>query len=608
MKKIVESLKKVKDFYKAHKKVAIPLTVMVIMLLISLDTMSFNNNKPKEVTYNEFKKLVKEHKVDTVYYEASTEEMRFTLYNKHTKGKTKKEIEDEKYTYPKEDWRLTQYPAGETFREDMLKAGVNLEVRTFEPVTVKILSTLLTLFFPILFLVLLWNIFSLQFVRGGKSYELTTNIDTRFSDVIGHDEVIKDLKFLVKLMREPEKYDDEDVNIPRGVLFSGEPGTGKTLLARAIAGESNVPFYYVNASNFIELYVGTGAKRVRALFKQARKTQPCIIFIDEIDAIGCQRGKVHGTSEDTQTLNALLQEMDGFDKDLKILIIGATNNAERLDKALVRSGRFDRQIIISPPANADERIELLKYFLRNKKLDESVDLEVLSKQMIGYTGADINSVVNEAELIRLANEQEFITMDALEEAFDKKIMKGNRKKDARRDRDLNIVAYHEAGHAVVSYLLDMEIARATIIQTTSGIGGAVIHQESDNLLKTKEDYENRVKVCYGGRASEEIKFNQITTGASSDITQATRVLDEYINKLGFDKEFGLIDMSVLNEDKVTVEDKSVETIKGYSVKLYKETSELLKNNYNLVELIAKELLDKETISGVAIKELLDSNK
>lgn len=608
MKKIVESLKKVKDFYKAHKKVAIPLTVMVIMLLISLDTMSFNNNKPKEVTYNEFKKLVKEHKVDTVYYEASTEEMRFTLYNKHTKGKTKKEIEDEKYTYPKEDWRLTQYPAGETFREDMLKAGVNLEVRTFEPVTVKILSTLLTLFFPILFLVLLWNIFSLQFIRGGKSYELTTNIDTRFSDVIGHDEVIKDLKFLVKLMREPEKYSDEDVNIPRGVLFSGEPGTGKTLLARAIAGESNVPFYYVNASNFIEIYAGTGAKRVRALFKQARKTQPCIIFIDEIDAIGCQRGKVHGTSEDTQTLNALLQEMDGFDKDLKILIIGATNNAERLDKALVRSGRFDRQIIISPPANADERIELLKYFLRNKKLDESVDLEVLSKQMIGYTGADINSVVNEAELIRLSNEQEFITMDALEEAFDKKIMKGNRKKDARRDRDLNIVAYHEAGHAVVSYLLDMEIARATIIQTTSGIGGAVIHQESDNLLKTKEDYENRVKVCYGGRASEEIKFNQITTGASSDITQATRVLDEYINRLGFDKEFGLIDMSVLNEDKVTVEDKSIETIKGYSVKLYKDTVELLKNNYNLVELIAKELLDKETISGVAIKELLDSNK
>lgn len=608
MKKIVESLKKVKDFYKAHKKVAIPLTVMVIMLLISLDTMSFNNNKPKEVTYNEFKKLVKEHKVDTVYYEASTEEMRFTLYNKHTKGKTKKEIEDEKYTYPKEDWRLTQYPAGETFREDMLKAGVNLEVRTFEPVTVKILSTLLTLFFPILFLVLLWNIFSLQFIRGGKSYELTTDIDTRFSDVIGHDEVIKDLKFLVKLMREPEKYSDEDVNIPRGVLFSGEPGTGKTLLARAIAGESNVPFYYVNASNFIEIYAGTGAKRVRALFKQARKTQPCIIFIDEIDAIGCQRGKVHGTSEDTQTLNALLQEMDGFDKDLKILIIGATNNAERLDKALVRSGRFDRQIIISPPANADERIELLKYFLRNKKLDESVDLEVLSKQMIGYTGADINSVVNEAELIRLSNEQEFITMDALEEAFDKKIMKGNRKKDARRDRDLNIVAYHEAGHAVVSYLLDMEIARATIIQTTSGIGGAVIHQESDNLLKTKEDYENRVKVCYGGRASEEIKFNQITTGASSDITQATRVLDEYINKLGFDKEFGLIDMSVLNEDKVTVEDKSIETIKGYSVKLYKDTVELLKNNYNLVELIAKELLDKETISGVAIKELLDSNK
>lgn len=608
MKKFNEFFKSFGAFYKEHKKFTIPLTIMIICLLIALDTTSFNENKPKEVTYNEFKTLVKEHKVDTVYYEGSTETMRFTLYNRYTKGKTKKQLEDEKYTYPKKDWRLTQYPAGENFREDLLKQGVNLEVRKFEPATVKVLSLAIGLFFPVLFLILLWNIFSIQFMKGGKTYELTTDIDTRFSDVIGHDEVIKDLQFLVKLMKEPEKYVDDDVNIPRGVLFSGEPGTGKTLLARAMAGESGVPFYYVNASNFIEIYAGTGAKRVRALFKQAKKTQPCVIFIDEIDAIGCQRGKVHGTSEDTQTLNALLQEMDGFDKDLKILIIGATNNAERLDKALVRSGRFDRQIIISAPANSAERIDLLKYFLKNKKLDESVDLDVLSKQMIGYTGADINSVVNEAELIRLSNEQDCITMSNLEEAFDKKIMKGNRKKDKRRNRDLEIVAYHEAGHAVVSYLLDMEIARATIIQTTSGIGGAVIHQESDNLLKTKEDYENRVKVCYGGRASEEIKFTQVTTGASNDITQATRILDEYVNRLGFDTDFGLIDMSVLNEDKVTLEDKSLDTIKEYSVKLYKDTVKLLRNNYTLVELIAKELLAKETISGAAIKELLDSNK
>ena len=608
MSKFIEKVKKFKEFYKSHKKVLVPLTIIILVCLVTVDNMYFEKSKPKEVTYNEFTKLVKEHKVDTVYYEGNSEDMRFTLYNEHTKGKTKKELKEENYTYPDSDWRMTQYPAGETFREDLLKEGVNLSVKKFEPISVKLLSACVGLALPLFIIILTWNIVSVQFNKG-NAFELTKNIDTRFKDVIGHDEVIKDLKFLVDLMKEPNKYDSDNVKIPRGILFSGEPGTGKTLLARAMAGESNVPFYYMNASNFIEIFAGTGAKRVRALFKQAKKTQPCIIFIDEIDAIGCKRGSMHGTTEDTQTLNALLQEMDGFDKGHKILIIGATNNADRLDKALVRSGRFDRQIIISPPSNVEERLDLLKYFLKKTApTDETVNLEVLAKQMIGYTGADIASVVNEAELIRLSNKQSSITMDNLEEAFDKKIMKGNRKKEDRHKEDLRIVAYHEAGHAITSYLLNMEIARATIIQTTSGVGGAVIHQESDNLLKTKEDYENRVRVCYGGRASEEIKFKQITTGASNDITQATRILDEYVNKLGFDKDFGLIDMSVLEDSHVTLEDNSLETIKGYSVKLYNETLSLLIKNYDLVEVIAKELLRKETLSGEAIKELLSDIK
>jgi cell division protease FtsH len=597
------------EFCSLHKDRIRTCLILLLVAWLCWDVYQFEQEKPEEVIYNDFVKMVDDGLVDTIYYEANTEKMRFTLYNEYTKGKTQEELEKEKYEYPKEDWGMTYYPATETFREDMLKKGVHLEVKTFEPIIVSLIGVAVSLFFPILMVVLLLNYFSLVSGKNTNAFELSEDVDTRFTDVIGHDEVIKDLNFIVDIMRKPNKYKEESgIKVPKGILFNGPPGTGKTLLARAIAGESSVPFYYVNASNFIELYVGTGAKRVRSLFKEARKNAPCIVFIDEIDAIGGHRGFM-SNSENHQTINALLQELDGFNQDENILVIGATNNAEMLDRALVRSGRFDRQIIIAPPKDAKERITMLEYFLKDKKLSDDVNLELLAKQMVGYTGADINSVVNEAGLIALSKadgDMPIITMAMLEEAFDKKILQGNRIKNKEKSEDLKIVAYHEAGHAVMSYLLEVPIARASIIGTTSGVGGMVVNQDDDSHFVTDKKLRDDIKIMYGGRISESIKFNTVTNGASSDIKKATQLLQTYVGQFGFDSELGLLNLDMLDSEMRSTDIK-LRKISELSKTLEKETRELLTKNYHLVEALAQELLDKETLGEGAIKEILDTS-
>jgi cell division protease FtsH len=297
--------------------------------------------------------------------------------------------------------------------------------------------------------------------------------------------------------------------------------------------------------------------------------------------------------------------MDGFDKGDRILVIGATNNASKLDKALVRSGRFDRQIIVSPPENAKARVDLLEFFLKGKKVSDNVDLDRLSRQMVGYTGADIESVVNEAGLISLAEGSGIISMEHLEEAFDKKILKGNRKKNQKESKDLEVVAYHEAGHAVASYLLGVDIARATIVGTTSGVGGMVVNSEEDTCFVTDESLKHRVMIMYGGRCSERIKFGNVTNGASNDISQATNVLKMYVGKYGFDKDTGLLDVEMLVKDNLTTSDNMLMKMAELSRELEEKTMNLLETNYAFVELIAQQLLEKETLGGEAIKELLD---
>ena len=590
------------------KSYIIAVVILLFIVWVGIDSYYSEKNEPEHVNYTQFVKDLKAGKIDTVYYNTQREYMRYTLLNKDTRKMSYKERKE--YKYDSKYWRMTEYPSYDNFRRDVLLADTYVVLRTFDPVSTTVLTLVGTLAIPVLFVVMLFGIYKSSL--GGalsrrKRGDFIQTSDVKFDNVIGHDELKDDLQFIVKMLKNPKLGSKTGARLPKGILFSGSPGTGKTLLAKAIAGEANVPFLYADASAFVEMYVGLGAKRVRELFDIAKKNTPCIIFIDEIDAIGGKRRESGGTTEHDQTLNALLQEMDGFSTQSGIFVIGATNTPDKLDKALIRSGRFDRKVEVNPPKDWRVRKQIFEYYLRGKKLSESADLGVVSKQTVGFTGADIEAVVNEASIISAMRDSDTISMEDIESAVDKQIFKGNRSKDKRESNDRVVVAYHEAGHAVVSYLLGIKLARASIIGTTSGVGGAVFQQESDSQFKTNEDFINDIKVCYGGRASEEIKFKTITTGASSDITKATELLNGYIQRYGFDNDFGLLDMDVLKDNMLIEADTMLSKMSELSRKFYKDTVNLLSENYGLVEVLAKKLLEVETLSADNIYELLENN-
>lgn len=594
-----------KNLKKSH---IIAVVILLFIVWVGIDSYYSEKNEPEHVNYTQFVKDLKAGKIDTVYYNTQREYMRYTLLNKDTKKMSYKERK--KYKYDNKYWRMTEYPSYDNFRRDVLLADTCVVLRTFDPASTTVLTLVGTLAIPVLFVVMLFGIYKSSL--GGalsrrKRGDFIQTSNVKFDNVIGHDELKDDLQFIVKMLKNPKLGNKTGARLPKGILFSGSPGTGKTLLAKAIAGEANVPFLYADASAFVEMYVGLGAKRVRELFDIAKKNTPCIIFIDEIDAIGGKRRESGGTTEHDQTLNALLQEMDGFSTQSGIFVIGATNTPDKLDKALIRSGRFDRKVEVNPPKDWRVRKQIFEYYLRGKKLSESADLGVVSKQTVGFTGADIEAVVNEASIISAMRDSDIISMEDIESAVDKQIFKGNRSKDKRESSDRVVVAYHEAGHAVVSYLLGIKLARASIIGTTSGVGGAVFQQESDSQFKTNEDFINDIKVCYGGRASEEIKFKTITTGASSDITKATELLNGYIQRYGFDNDFGLLDMDVLKDNMLIEADTMLSKMSELSRKFYKDTVNLLSENYGLVEVLAKKLLEVETLSADNIYELLENN-
>ena len=590
------------------KSYIIAVVILLFIVWVGIDSYYSEKNEPEHVNYTQFVKDLKAGKIDTVYYNTQREYMRYTLLNKDTKKMSYKERK--KYKYDNKYWRMTEYPSYDNFRRDVLLADTYVVLRTFDPVSTTVLTLVGTLAIPVLFVVMLFGIYKSSL--GGalsrrKRGDFIQTSNVKFDNVIGHDELKDDLQFIVKMLKNPKLGSKTGARLPKGILFSGSPGTGKTLLAKAIAGEANVPFLYADASAFVEMYVGLGAKRVRELFDIAKKNTPCIIFIDEIDAIGGKRRESGGTTEHDQTLNALLQEMDGFSTQSGIFVIGATNTPDKLDKALIRSGRFDRKVEVNPPKDWRVRKQIFEYYLRGKKLSESADLGLVSKQTVGFTGADIEAVVNEASIISAMRDSDIISMEDIESAVDKQIFKGNRSKDKKESNDRVVVAYHEAGHAVVSYLLGIKLARASIIGTTSGVGGAVFQQESDSQFKTNEDFINDIKVCYGGRASEEIKFKTITTGASSDITKATELLNGYIQRYGFDNDFGLLDMDVLKDNMLIEADTMLSKMSELSRKFYKDTVNLLSENYGLVEVLAKKLLEVETLSADNIYELLENN-
>lgn len=597
------------DWFNKHKLDIISVLgaiagAIIIYFLLSSFIFPKETDLMQEISYTEYWQLIEDGKIDTVYYSPSSEYMTVTLLNDETQSMSRKERDE--YTYNIKDKRKVLYPGYTDFRKDLLEKDVNVKLMENSDIFSVIINGS-SLLLTILFFVFMMKMMS-QTMQKTSEKDLIQRSDVKFDDIIGHEEILDDVKFIAELIKNPKLGDEVGAEPPKGLLLEGPPGTGKTLLAKAIAGEAGVPFLYQNASGLIEMFVGLGAKRVRDLFKIARKHAPCIIFIDEIDAIGGSRRNSKGTSENDQTINALLQEMDGFSGREGIFIIAATNRADDLDEALVRSRRFDRRITVNPPNNWEVRRDLFNHYLKDRAVDDTIDIDAISRQTAGFTGADIAAICNEASITALMHNKTVIDKDCIEEAIDKKIFHGNRSKREQHDQDRNIVAYHEAGHAVMSALLGEPIARASIQSTISGVGGAVFNEDKDSLFRTNMDFKNRVLIAYAGTASEEIKFGNPSTGAGNDITQATQVLIQYVEKFGFDKSFGLLDVSVLGKEHLVNSDTIMEKISRMSREYYEECLNMLKERYADVETVAKLLLEKETVPGEVIMNMVRERK
>lgn len=436
--------------------------------------------------------------------------------------------------------------------------------------------------------------------ENGKNNIDNTVKKITFDEVQGIDELKPDLFRLVDALKNPSKYKKLGARPTKGLILYGPPGTGKTLIAKAISGEAGVPFFSASGSDFIEKYVGVGASRIRDLFNKARKVSPCIVFIDEIDAIGGGRGESNNSEKD-QTINALLTELDGFASSEGILTICATNRLDILDPALTRPGRFDLKIAVNLP-DKQARYQILKLHSLDKILAEEVDIDALAKKTNGFSGAELENLLNESALIAATKNKEFITNVDIDDAFFKIIMNGHKKERVKDDGYVKLVAYHEAGHTLATKLLTNDgVPTVTIVQSTSGAGGVTFRSPEDVPLRSKKYLKSLVKVMYAGRAAEELLLDStedITTGASQDIKQATEIIKQYIGIYGMGNN-GMIDMTQLTNQFNIIDEAS-----NMANELYKETVELLTKNRCQLDNIALALLDKETLEESEINALI----
>jgi cell division protease FtsH len=443
-----------------------------------------------------------------------------------------------------------------------------------------------------------------------KEFKAEEDIETRFSDVEGIDAAKDELEEIVDFLKQPERYFGSGARIPRGALLAGKPGTGKTLLARAIAGESNVPFIQCSAANFIEMFVGVGAKRVRDLFEVARENQPCIVFIDEIDAVGKQRGAggMPSNDEREQTINQLLTEMDGFDNETGIVVIAATNRIDILDEALLRPGRFDRKIQVGLPS-VRGRKKILGVHARDKKLADDVNLDSVAKQTTGFSGADLANLLNECAIRAVRDGDGTITTDIMEDVYQRIIVgaKGDTKFSQKKKE---LVAYHEAGHAIVGAILpDYDTVRKVSIIPRGGAGGVTFFQPSEenaeSAMYTKEYLVSQIKVALGGRAAEEIIYgkDRVTTGASGDYSQVYMIAREMLTTYGFSKyKFDYRNMSSEASKLVDLE------INSLVDNCYRETVDIIKENRDKLEELKDKLIEDEIVDGDWVYDLVGREK
>ena len=513
-------------------------------------------------------------------------------------------------------------------------AQTKAEIKSEDPAKTPLIVQILISWFPMLLLVGIW-IFMMNKMKGGgnsgpsvfnmgksKAKDNGENIsNVKFDDVAGIEEAKQELVEVVDFLKEPEKYKKIGASIPKGVLLLGAPGTGKTLLAKAVAGEAAVPFFTISGSEFVEMFVGVGASRVRDLFNKARKAAPCIVFIDEIDAVGRKRGSGQGGGNDEreQTLNQLLVEMDGFSTEETIIVIAATNRPEILDKALMRPGRFDRQVVVDKP-DIKGREAILHVHIKGKKLGKDVDLHTLAKKTPGFVGADLANLLNEAAILAARQHRDVIMMEDLEEASEKVSIGPARKSRVTVEKEKHIVAYHEVGHAMIqTFYKDTvdPVHKVTIVpRGMAALGYTMSLPTEDRYLRSKKEYLADIRGLLGGRAAEEVVFGDITTGASNDIERATGIAHAMVTKLGMSDRFGPVLLDATKEgdmfqNKIYGEEtaKSIdEEIRKMINEAYDEVKTTLRDNYDLLDKISKSLLERETITGVELNILMDGGE
>ncbi|MCM1267895.1 MAG: ATP-dependent zinc metalloprotease FtsH [Bacteroidales bacterium] len=585
---------------------------LITLLCISVFMKMLTGATNQEVTYNEFIQMVEDGKVKSV----SVGSDRITIYPKAAQTTTS-------ILYPYSAGVNTYY-TGKMEEDDKLaerllahKIEMKKEVSDSSGM---IMTILLYYILPVL---LMWGLLSLLFRRmGGKGGPMGVGKSTAkayvqketgitFKDVAGEDEAKESLVEVVDFLHNPGKYSKIGARLPKGALLVGPPGTGKTLLAKAVAGEAHVPFFSLSGSDFIELYVGVGASRVRDLFKEAEKSAPCIVFIDEIDAIGRSRDSKYGggNEEREQTLNQLLSEMDGFDGKKGIIILAATNRPEILDKALLRPGRFDRRIIVDKP-DLKGRVEILQVHSKDVLMDDTVDLNEIALATSGAVGSDLANMINEAAINAVKMGREYVSQKDLFDAVEQ-VLVGKEKKDRVMSKEeRKIVSYHEVGHALLSALQKNSepVQKITIVPRTMGALGYVMHvPEEEKYLDTEAELRDRLVSLLGGRAAEEIVFDTVTTGAANDIEQATSIARNMITRFGMSKKFGLMGLATVESQylegraSLTCSDVTAADIDTEVMKLlqesYKKAKKLLKENREIMDKLAAHLIEKETITG-----------
>ena len=454
---------------------------------------------------------------------------------------------------------------------------------------------------------------------GAKQYVVDDETGIKFNDVAGEDEAKENLQEIVNYLHDPKKYEEIGASMPKGILLVGPPGTGKTMLAKAVAGESNVPFFSISGSEFVEMFVGMGASKVRDLFRQAKEKAPCIVFIDEIDAIGQKRnsGQMGGNDEREQTLNQLLTEMDGFEGNTGVIILAATNRPDSLDPALTRPGRFDRRVPVELP-DLKGREEILKVHAKKVKIAPGVDFNTVARMASGASGAELANIVNEAALRAVRAGRKSVTQADLEESIEVVIAGYQKKNSILTDKEKCIVAYHEIGHALVAALQNHSapVQKITIIPRTSGALGYTMQvEEGNHYLMTKEELENKIATLTGGRAAEEVVFGSITTGASNDIEQATKLARAMLTRYGMSKEFDMVALETVNNQYLggdtslacsaqtqrEIDQRVVELVKAQHEKAIK----ILTDNRAKLDELAKYLYEKETITGDEFMAILE---